>query len=125
MKSWSTVMVFLGVLTWISWAQAEDRGRAQPAAFGDRTPLITLPDPDQVRDDPEPADVVHEERTLEERVEELEHLVRRLVRMVDPYNHRDERRLERRLRNLERQMEEVEQELRRLENRLRAVELRR
>ncbi len=125
MKTWNVVIIVALLMAFMSLAQSKAGEHARANPMVDRTPLITLPDPDQQRETPEPVEDVQEERTMEERVEELEYLVRRLERMVDPDNRRDEMRLERRLRDLERQMENVEQELRRLENRLRTVELRR
>ncbi len=128
MKIWQLIWTGAVVVVLSASAMAEEARRGR-APLGDRTPLITAPDPDAERNEEEqPVALDPEEReelTLEERVEELEFLVDRHNRMLDPYNHRDEWRLERRLRDLEKQMEEVKQELRRIEERLRRAELRR
>ena len=143
MKAWTMMWVLGLAFALVTQAMAEEEGgRDRRSPIGDRTP-VTAPEPvpEEETEAPETdrtpmlmPETVEEERveaperealTMEERVEELEYLVDRHTRMLDPYNHRDEMRLENRLRALERTMETVEQELRRLQQQLRNVELRR
>lgn len=143
MKAWTMMWVLGLAFALVSQVLAEgEGGRDKRSPIGDRAP-VTAPEPVAEEDVAAPVtdrspliapDAVVEERveaperealTMEERVEELEYLVEQHTRMLDPYNHRDEMRLENRLRALERSMESVEQELRRLQQQLRNMELRR
>lgn len=116
--------------TWIKWMSmvvmtaciaanlyAEESDEARSASGLDRTPVIAVTEPQVDETQTEATQPVKDasKMTVEERLDELEHLVRSLIRQVDPYNMRDEMRLERRIRDLERQLERVEQELRRLQ----------
>lgn len=114
-------------------AQAEDTGASDETetmeqssdgtrssgSFADRAPRLS---PEEIEERQEEAVEAEEERepmTMAERLEEAERQIRFLTRMVDPYNHRDEMRLERRLRDLERTVEEQEREIRRLSSEVR------
>lgn len=81
------------------------------ASLRDRTPVAPLPERKAAVEEK----VATEPKTVEERLEVIERVVRRLERSVDPYGHQDEMRLENRIRELERTVQRLEQELRRVE----------
>lgn len=99
---------------------AEEDERPRPAGPGDRRPLIAPSELEAKAVTAAEQEAAREDLTVEERVDELEYTVRTHERMLDPYNHRDELRLENRLRDLEEKVERMERELRRMEERLRA-----
>lgn len=80
--------------------------------FADRAPRV---DRDELAAAAAEAEVPREPLTAEERLDELDELVARLYRIIDPFPHRDEMRLERRVRELEEKVERLEREVRRLE----------
>lgn len=84
--------------------------------FTDRTPRIDL---EEMASAFPAEEAPREPATMEERMAEVESLVARLYRITDPFDHRDEMRLERRVRELEGQVERLEREIRRLETQVR------
>ncbi len=81
--------------------------------FADRTPRV---DPEELAARM-PAPEPREPATMEQRMAEVEELVARLYRITDPFEHRDEMRLERRVRELEEEVERLKRDIRRLEQR--------
>jgi len=109
-----------------TWGHAEEEGgRARPSPIGDRTPLITPPVSDEAPATEEAQTPVETDRTPEERLEELERMVRWLKDAMDPNRLNNARWLEQRFRDLERQISGLEQQLRRMEQQLRTLETRR
>lgn len=88
-------------------------GMVVHADFADRTPRITAEEyPENVEVIARPA---RDAMTNEERIADLERLVDRLYRIIDPPMHRDEMKIERRIVDLEAKVAHLERELRRLQ----------
>jgi TolA-binding protein len=113
----------LGLL--VAWSSAEAAGRDR---YADRSPVVPVAETSTEAAEPEGESIEEvvetprapaRELTLEEKVEELQDDVDRLLRMVDPDNRRDERRLENRLRELESAVDSLRNEVRRLETMVR------
>lgn len=102
------ILVGFGVVVMVGVAIGRD--------FADRTPRL---DRQQLEEITPPEAEPQEPPTMEERIAEIERLVDRLYRITDPFEHRDEMRLERRVRELEDQVERMEREIRRLETQVR------
>ena len=109
----------------VAWSSAEATGRDR---YGDRSPIVAVAETvsesaaeegEAVEERVEAPKAPTREVTLEGKVEELQADVDRLLRMVDPDNRRDDRRLENRLRELESAVDSLRNEVRRLETMVR------
>ncbi len=94
-------------------------GVAVGREFADRAPRVDREQLEAVAAEVKETQEQQKPATLDERMDVVEDLVARLYRITDPFDHRDEMRLERRVRDLEDQVERLEREIRRLETQVR------